>query len=87
MNRTTSGPESVLHLLCGFNLVICLYPIFVQNKETDGGKLKQFISFNVNGLVEMCLIVKSCYYDDQKSRNIIITESNDLEMTVSENHD
>ena len=26
-------------------------------------------------------------YDDQKSRSVIITESNDLEMTVSENHD
>ena len=24
------------------------------------------------------------YYDDQKSRNVIITESNNLEMTVSE---
>ena len=33
------------------------------------------------------VLVKSHYYDDQKSRNVIITESNDLEMTVSENHD
>ena len=33
------------------------------------------------------VLVKSHYYDDQKSRNIIITESNNLEMTVSENHD
>ena len=32
-------------------------------------------------------LVKSRYYDNQKSRNVIITESNDLEMTVSENHD
>ena len=30
--------------------------------------------------------MKSRYYDDQKSRNVIITESNDLEMTVSKNH-
>ena len=35
----------------------------------------------------MAVIVKSCYYDDQKSRNVTLTESNDLEMTVSENHD
>ena len=34
-----------------------------------------------------CFKVKSHYYDDQKSTNVIITESNDLEMTVSENHD
>ena len=26
-------------------------------------------------------------YDDQKSRNVKIMERNDLEMTVSENHD
>ena len=32
-------------------------------------------------------IVKSHYYDDQKSRNIIIKESNNLEMTGSKNHD
>ena len=25
-------------------------------------------------------------YDDQKSRNVILRESNNLEMTVSENH-
>ena len=34
-----------------------------------------------------CFIVKSHYYGDQKSRNITLTESKDLEMTVSENHD
>ena len=33
------------------------------------------------------IIVKSRYYDDQKSRNVRITENHDLEMTVSENHD
>ena len=32
-------------------------------------------------------LVKSRYYDDQKSRNIKITESNDLEMRVLENHE
>ena len=32
-------------------------------------------------------IVKSCYYDDQRSINVIITENDDLEMMVSENHD
>ena len=31
--------------------------------------------------------MKSRYYDDQKSRNVTLMESNDLEMTVSENHD
>ena len=32
-------------------------------------------------------IVKNCYYDDSKSRNLRITENHDLEMMVSENHD
>ena len=32
-----------------------------------------------NIFLTMAVIVKSCYYDDQKSRNVIITESNNLE--------
>ena len=33
------------------------------------------------------IIAKSCYYEDQKNTNVIITESDDLEIMVSENHD
>ena len=32
-------------------------------------------------------ILKSGYYDDQRSINVIITKNDDLEMTLSENHD
>ena len=31
--------------------------------------------------------MKSHYYNDKKSRNIILTENDDWEMTVSENHE
>ena len=34
-----------------------------------------------NFLTVTVFFVKSCFYDVQKSRNVIMTESNDLEMT------
>ena len=40
-----------------------------------------------NIFLRMAVIVKSRYYDNQKSRNVRITENRDLEITVSENHD
>ena len=43
--------------------------------------------YNVTKGCYYIFIVKICYYDNQKSRNVTLTESNDLEMSVSENHD
>ena len=44
--------------------------------------LKIYIGVSKNNNIH-----KYYYYDDQRSRNVRITENHDLEMTVSENHD
>ena len=37
--------------------------------------------------MDIIMTVVTWFYDDQKSPNVIITLSDNLEMTVSENHD
>ena len=45
------------------------------------------VNENVGTLLFFCFTVKNRFYDDKKSRNIIITENNDWEMTISKNND